>query len=801
MTEYISHPLIKEKSIERRSYQLSVAATALMHNTLVILPTGLGKTIVAAFVIASRLHNTDGKIMFLAPTKPLVEQHSQFLKNTLKIGPEKVITLSGEITPEKRAELYKDASIVVSTPQVIENDLIANRFSFEDYVHLTIDEAHRAVGNYAYVFIAKEFMKKSRNPLILAITASPGSDTEKILEVVQNLSIDEIEVKTELDTDVKPYIHQKEIEWIRVKMPEELKEVRKMFNQCLNLRYERLNKLEILNIDVKNSTKKELLSIQEAVQSEAVEKKDPSYFEGVSIIAEILKLSHAVELIETQGLDALKQYLKRLMVESRSKGSSKASRKVVSDITFRNALMKAFECKIEHPKLMKLKKIIHKTLKESPNSRIIVFSNYRDTAETLATELKNDGVRVSKFIGQANRSNEKGMGQKKQIEVLNKFRNGEINVLVSTSVGEEGLDIPSTDLVVFYEAVPSEIRAIQRRGRTGRARKGKIVVLITGGTRDEGYYWSSLRKEKIMYAKLYEIRDSLQKRIIIDGQKDLNDFYRRSVPSVTVYADSREAKSGVVKHLYDLEVEIKTRNLDVADYVVSDRVAIERKTVDDFINSLIKKDKLFNQLFNLKRTYQRPILILEGENIYKKAVHPNAIRGALATIAVDFSIPIINTKTQEETAEMILSMAKREQEIKKREVSLHSDKSKMSLKEQQEYLVASISNIGPIIARNLLKHFKTIENIATASEDELLKVSKVGKKTAEKIRTLMTAHYDEIHDSLEDILTEDVEDDKNKEKIGRDEGENKREVSFESGSGPEIKIKNKTEPSIELSYE
>lgn len=783
MTEYISHPLIKENSIERRSYQLAVAATALMHNTLVILPTGLGKTIVAAFVIASRLHNTDGKIMFLAPTKPLVEQHTQFLKNTLKIDPEKIISLSGETPPDKRAELYTDAIIVISTPQVIENDLIANRFNFSEYSHLTIDEAHRAVGNYAYVFIAKEFMKKSNNPLILAITASPGSDTEKILEVVQNLSIDEIEVKTELDKDVKPYIHQKEVEWIRVEMPDELKEVRKMFNQCLNLRFERLNKLDILNIDVKNSTKKELLAIQEVVQSEAVEKRDPSYFEAVSIIAEILKLSHAVELIETQGLDALKQYLKRLMAESRSKGSSKASRKVVSDITFRNALIKAFECKIEHPKLMKLKRIIHDTLKDSPDSRIIVFSNYRDTAETLATELKEDGVRVSKFIGQANRSNEKGMGQKKQVEVLNKFREGKISVLVSTSVGEEGLDIPSTDLVVFYEAVPSEIRAIQRRGRTGRARKGRIVVLITGGTRDEGYYWSSLRKEKLMYSKLYEIRDSLQKRIKVGGQRDLNDFYRR-VPSVTVYADSREAKSGVVKHLYDMEVEIKTGNLDVADYVVSDRVAIERKTVDDFIGSLIKKDKLFNQLFNLKRTYKRPILILEGDNIYKKAVHPNAIRGALATIAVDFSIPIINTKNQEETAEMILSMAKREQEIKKREVSLHSDKSKMSLKEQQEYLVASISNIGPILARNLLEHFKTIESIATASEEELLKVPKVGKKTAKRIRTLMASHYDGTPDELDyNYILQDVEQ-KGEEESKVNRGEKKDEddpnVNFEA---------------------
>ncbi len=768
MAEYISHPLIKDKSIERRSYQVSVAATALMRNTLVVLPTGLGKTIVAAFVIGSRLHNAGGRAVFLAPTKPLVEQHAVFLRRVLNLDPEEIISLSGETPPEKRVEMWNSASIIVSTPQVVENDIIAGRIDLQDVTHLTIDEAHRAVGNYAYVFITRNYFQQSENPLVLAITASPGSDVERIQEVMENLGIEDIEIRTDFDEDVKPYVQEKEIQWIKVDMPPELKKVRQLFQDVLKSRYKRLRDLDI-DLDIENASKKELLAIQETLQAEAVESGDSRYYEAVSIVAEVMKIMHAVELIETQGLDSLKQYLKKLMSEARSRGSSKAARKVAQDTTFRTAVMKASSCKVNHPKLQKLKEFVSEELKENPDSRIIVFSNFRDTAELLSKELeKMEGVSVSKFIGQARRANEKGMGQKQQIEILDRFREGEINVLVSTSVGEEGLDIPATDLVIFFEAIPSEIRAIQRRGRTGRSRKGKIIVLLTKGTRDEGYYWSSFRKERSMFSQLYQLRDTLVRRVqanqsqsqshsLSPHQRNLQDFSTSQgaqldqqgevefsrTPSIQVYADSREAKSGVVKKLFDMGVGINTGNLEVADYVLSDRVAVERKSVDDFIESLIKKEKLFNQLFRLKRSYYKPILLIEGDNIYKRAVNPNAVRGALAAITIDMGIPILFTRSPDETADMLASIASREQKYKHREASPHADKSKRSLQEQQEYVVAAISNIGPVIAKNLLEHFGTVEAIVNASEEELVKVSNVGKKTAERIKELLTTPYEE----------------------------------------------------------
>jgi len=740
--EYISHPLIKDKAIERRAYQVSIAATALMKNTLVVLPTGLGKTVIALYVIASRLLNFDGKALFLAPTKPLVEQHASFLRKNLRLDPEEIVSLSGEIAPEKREELYEKAKVIVSTPQVIENDIVSGKFFLKNVVHVTFDEAHRAVGNYSYVFIAKRYLKEAENPLILGITASPGSDVERITEVVENLGIEEIEIRTEHDIDVRPYVHGKKIEWIKVDMPEELKEVREKFERAIRLRFKRL---ESLGFNASpDLSKRELLALQEAMHAEAMESKDPAIFEAISIMAEILKISHGIELIETQGIEAVKNYLRRLIKEGKARGGSRAAKNLLSDTVFREAMLKALNCRVDHPKLEKLKEIIKDEIAD--DTRIIVFCSYRDTAETLVNEINRiEGVRASKFIGQSNRVDDRGMKQREQVEVLSKFREGEFNVLVATSIGEEGLDIPSTDLVIFYEAVPSEIRTIQRKGRTGRARKGKIVVLITKGTRDEVYYWSSLRKERMMYDQIYRIKESMKRK----GQSTLFHFETSNelekeaekAKNILIYVDSREMKSGVVKELYS-NVELKVKNLEVADYVLSDRVAVERKTSDDFIESLIKGERdLFSQLLNLRKSYSRPVLIIEGE-LYGR-LHPNAIRGALAAIVVDLGIPIIQTKSSKETAEILMAIARREQELKAREVVLHTGKTKKSLKEQQEYIVSAISNIGPVIARNLLKHFRTIENIVNASEEELIKVPKVGKKIAQKIREVLTTPYEE----------------------------------------------------------
>ncbi|MDI9642551.1 MAG: DEAD/DEAH box helicase [Archaeoglobaceae archaeon] len=734
IVEFVVHPLIREGTLERRLYQITIAMNALIKNTLVIIPTGLGKTSIAVLVIASRLLNENGKALFVAPTRPLVEQHANFLKRTLKIEEDKIVAMSGEDEPEKRAKLWESAKVVVATPQVVENDIIAGRISIEDVVITVIDEAHRAVGNYSYVFIAEEYIRRAKKPLVLALTASPGSDPERIMEVVKNLHIESIELRSEHDDDVQPYVSEKEIEWVKVEVPKEIMALKEKIETSLKVRLRRIKELGIEIPD--KATKRELLELQELIQSEIARTQRPELFEASSILAEILKLSHAVELIETQSVESFKSYLNKILKESSSRGGSKASKSIASDPSFRDALILAMRLTTEHPKIEKLKEIIKKQLDEKEDSRIMVFTNYRDSADFLVSEISKIAPAV-KFVGQADRENDKGMKQKEQVEVLQKFREGIYKVLVATSIGEEGLDIPATDLVVFYEAIPSEIRAIQRKGRTGRGRKGKIVVLMAKGTRDEVYYYTSLRKERAMFEKLREVKLMLEKSELKE-QATLTDFERTGL---RILVDSREMRSEVVKILRELGANLEVKNLEVADYVLSDRVAIERKTVDDFVDSLIS-ERLFPQILKLK-SYPRPVIVLEGENMFRRAVHPNAIRGAIAAIVTDFGIPMIFTKDERETAEFMIAIAKREQEEKRREVVEHYGKTKRTLKEEQEYLVSAISNVGSVIAKNLLEHFQTIERIATASEEELMEVPKVGKKTAQRIRLLMSTPYSE----------------------------------------------------------
>jgi Fanconi anemia group M protein len=354
------------------------------------------------------------------------------------------------------------------------------------------------------------------------------------------------------------------------------------------------------------------------------------------------------------------------------------------------------------------------------------------------------------------------LSQKKQAEILQKFRDGEFNVLIATSVGEEGIDIPATDMVLFYEPVPSEIRSIQRKGRTGRARTGRVVVLMAKGTRDEAYYWISDRKEKAMNRQMQSLSgqssESLAREFsprqlqITEELTRISESPGKSPATLQaaenegqeyepgrIYVDPRER--GMAKLLEARGMEVTLRNLDVGDYVVSDRVAIERKTASDFVASIIDPERnLFRQIGDLSRSYDRPVLILEGRDLYTRQVNPSSIRGALAAVAVDYGVPIIPTEDQDETASVIALLATREQK-EGHEPKLHGHKTARTLKEQQEYLISAIPSIGPRVARNLLRHFGSIERIMTARQEELQEVEMVGPKIAERIRELVGGEY------------------------------------------------------------
>ncbi|MDD1685839.1 DEAD/DEAH box helicase [Methanoregula sp.] len=742
---FISHPMVKPDSIEKREYQLSVAMKALDGNTMVILPTGLGKTAVALLVAASRLYNEGGRVLMLAPTKPLVEQHLRYFERYLLAkSPEgseasPFVMFTGEAPPDERTADWNRASVILATPQVIKNDLIAGRYTLADVSLLIVDECHRAVGNYAYVFLAQRYLATADKPLLLAMTASPGGVQEKVQEVCANLGIEHVETRTENDPDVRPYVFERDLDYIPIDLPPDLKAAIQTINSLIE---DRLALLASLHFTVPKREKlsmKELNAINAQIQ-QRIANRDPAGYSAASVYAECMKLKHAVTLAESQGSEVLKGYLAKLVAEGTGPGGSKASQRLAQDASFRELFARSVEWTHElHPKPGVVLGLVREQLEASPDSRIILFATYRDTVQLLVDFLAKHGIVSERFVGQATKDAEKGLSQKKQIAALTRFREGEFKVLVATSVGEEGLDVPSTDLVIFYEAVPSEIRSIQRKGRTGRSGAGRVVVLVTRGTSDEVFSHVSVTKEKMMHKSMRTIGNSLASvpKPLPSEQASIGEF---AVPGPKIVIDDRETSSKVVEVLSGMDMMIRLERLPHGDYAIGDRILIERKTARDFVDTLIERD-LLGQLKVMAEAVPRPVLIIEGGDLFtQRDIHPNAIRGVLAAITVDMGISLIYTKDEQDTAQMLFVLAKRE-ESERGERKVHPHKSYRSQKEEQEYIISAFPEIGMKNARLLLSHFGSVQAIVNASQGELAAVKGIGEKTAEKIFEICRKEY------------------------------------------------------------
>ncbi len=507
---FVTHELLRRGAVEERAYQVNIAKACLSRSTLVVLPTGMGKTVVAAMVIAETLRSKGGKILFLAPTKPLVEQHAASLRDILLV--ERIAVFTGEVaSPEDRELKWRENKIIVSTPQVIKNDLKAGRYGLDDVSLIVFDEAHRAVGDYAYADVAAAY-KEVAGRLVLGMTASPGSSAEKILEVCNNLGITAVEIRTEYDADVVPYVQDTQIERLPIDAPDEAKEIRGFLEQVYDEQVERIKKIGFLQGKPKPSTKDILAAGDEIRRRLDSGDKDGRLFGAMTAQAIAMKANHAITLAETQGMGSLRSYFERLETEPKSR----ADTQFIKHAKVQEAIKIARETSAEHPKLKKTAWIVRDQFMAKPDSKVIVFTHYRETADTVTKDLaKLPGIVPVRFVGQSSKGEDVGLRQKEQVEILERFRRGEVNVIVATSIGEEGLDIPQVDLVVFYEPVPSEIRTIQRRGRTGRSAKGKVIMLVTKDTRDEAFLYSARRKERRMHAELDKLRRDLKQKIFV----------------------------------------------------------------------------------------------------------------------------------------------------------------------------------------------------------------------------------------------------------------------------------------------
>ncbi|MFQ6050269.1 MAG: ERCC4 domain-containing protein [Candidatus Hydrothermarchaeota archaeon] len=210
-----------------------------------------------------------------------------------------------------------------------------------------------------------------------------------------------------------------------------------------------------------------------------------------------------------------------------------------------------------------------------------------------------------------------------------------------------------------------------------------------------------------------------------------------------IIVDKREMRSFIPDLLAEKGIGIKVEHLTVADYIVSDRIAVERKGVSDFLNSLFK-GRLFDQINRLKDAYEKPILVLEGhisEHLIDRMIEPNAVWGCLARLQINMEVPVFQTLNSRETADLLVTLCKREQEERNRVPNIRPKPKLLTLREKQTYLITGLPEVGPMLAKRLLEEFGTPRKVLTSNEKTLTKVKGIGKKTAKKIIEVLDTPY------------------------------------------------------------
>jgi ERCC4-related helicase len=515
---HIVHPLIWNSSIELRLYQKNIARLAYRRNTMVILPTALGKTVISLLVCADMLYKyRDRRVLIMAPTRPLISQHMKSFSSILKILEEQVAGVTGKTPPEARRAVWdkKDSRLIFATPQVVKNDLEEGRLHLRDFSLLVFDEAHRAVKDYAYTSIAKEYINQSSFPVILAMTASPGAERKRMQEVCDNLFIEHVEYRSEDDPDVKPYVNPIDVKWEWFKLPEEYQYIISTLRSMLDERLRWLIQKGILRKkSIEWVFKRDLIEAGEALRYRLEltmeEQRAPLYI-ALMNQSSALTLMYCLELMGSQGSYSLKAFLDRM-----EEDGGKTHSLLLKDPRIIEIKVLIAGITKEHPKIQRLLELVKehhyyvRDRRNSSNSKILVFTQYRDTARHIVNILSRNGILSSRFVGQAKRQGDEGMKQNEQASVLESFKNGEFDVLVATSIAEEGLDIPEVDLVVFYEPIPSEIRYIQRKGRTGRKSAGMVTILAASDTIDMRHLYASNQRVEKMKKSLSMINTVLK---------------------------------------------------------------------------------------------------------------------------------------------------------------------------------------------------------------------------------------------------------------------------------------------------
>jgi Fanconi anemia group M protein len=699
---HLSMPLIRKGAIVKRNYQETIFEVCKDVNSLIVLPTGLGKTVIAVMIVAHRLLVCPtSKVVFLAPTKPLLKQHKETFLHVLDMEYSEIRLLTGEETPKQRVALWLEGKVIFATPQAIVSDLRKHRYGLGKVSLVVFDEAHRAIGKYPYVEIAREYFRQAEAPQVVGLTASPGWSEDEIAEIKENLRVERIEARTETSIDVAHFVQPLEVQWVRVQLGSELTLVGRLIDEMVDERIRALVDYRLIKEeDLWKRSRRAMIELMTslAVQARSGSGSTPmATYQGLTLASQVIRLYYAQELLNTQGLYALNRYLEKLTVDSESRRASNALKEIVGDARFavlEDTVRSLLRRGVKHPKLVELLRILQEQLRRNPASRILVFVQFRDTVKQIVDELRNQAISAGPFVGQKNGKGFTGMTQTKQVKILRDFKDGLYSTLVATSVAEEGLDIAECDLVVLYDAVPSEVRYIQRRGRVSRHSEGRVVTLITAGTQDERYYLSAISKEKKMRDVISRIKEEKTTRIEdfvfgstqeekdvesgrkeceSDGQNlsrekgdngmngDFASMFRAANLPRTVVVGNEVVHSNLSAKLRERGIKMITRTTRGADYIIGNDVGVLYVKHKDLLKNDHLNKAFCERIDVIKETFPIPLLIyergncdqIEGTQTLDKFSHQ-----LIAFFTVVKRIHSISVTSEDEGCDLIDSMAR-----------------------------------------------------------------------------------------------------------------------------------------------
>ncbi|KAH9057001.1 hypothetical protein EDB87DRAFT_1833399 [Lactarius vividus] len=519
----------------KRDYQFNISRSCLFDNALVALPTGLGKTFIAGVVMLNFYRwFPEGKVVFVAPTKPLVAQQVEACHKTCGIPGSDAIELTGNNPRSFRAKAWQEKRVFYMTPQTFENDLKTDNCDPRDIILLVVDEAHKGAGDYSYAKVVRFLMAKNPHFRLLALTATPGGTPDAVQAIVDSLHIGRIELRDEQSLDIRSYINEKKVKQHIISMNEGIAKLRDLLAKVLEVYIKKCTAFGILrgNLDpVMFHPFRANAAVDEINRRPDSRQLQWAY----PVLRKVGALARAMGYL----LEASPQMCFRSLTEEAEGAASDKPSGLNKDPAFQTLMTELRLQKSSgfavHPKLEMLKTLVvdhfGQRLRDDnasdagvhvgQDTRAMVFVTFREAVDEIVDFLNQDSplLRANKFIGQGiDKKGNKGLAQREQLDIINQFKDGVFNILVATSVGEEGLDIGEVDLIVCYDAQKTPIRMLQRVGRTGRKREGYVHVLLAEG------------REEMNWNKAREAYNQVQRTIVSGDQLELYGDTKRLLP-------------------------------------------------------------------------------------------------------------------------------------------------------------------------------------------------------------------------------------------------------------------------------